>query len=124
MRFIHAALLLAICTTPSLANSRNLIGRGTNLATAKDTLHKHGFEMDAAKHGLAMVTNDKRNELTFCALDQNLTLVIEYRRKTKEIQSLAVRVISEYAPKAKRNDVTLNVLEIGFEKGGVYTLKL
>jgi hypothetical protein len=124
MRLFLAALFIAFSCSQVRAAPPDSIKPGVTLAAAKATLSKHGFEMDAKKYGLAMVADDQRNELEFCPLDRNLTLIIEYRASTNLVESLAVLFISERAPKSKRNDVSLRVLEIAFEDDGVYILKL
>ncbi len=122
-------LILAICFALLLFRSPvacaiETVEPGTRLDAATEIMRKHGYDVDARKYGLAMSARDREHALEFCRIDANTTLVMEYRLSNRKIDSLGVEIIPDYAPKSQRRRVSLEVLEIGFEEGGIYTLRL
>lgn len=109
--------------SPLSGGAPDTIAPGISLTAAKATLQKHGYEVNTRKYGLAMDSDDRNNRLEFCRIDKNVTLVIEYRTSTELVVSLGV-VFTPDNPKSKLDQVYRNTLEIAFENGGIYSLKL
>jgi len=121
MRTLVAALLLA--TTLTLTAQADAISPGVKLETAKKTLQRHGYDVDALKYGLSIVSLDKNIALDFCRIDDDITLVLSFDRRTDRITSLSLYFIPDHRT-SKLQVVVRDALEIRFEEDGVYTLKL
>lgn len=122
-RQVFALVLLCACSR-ALADTSDSIKPGTSLSAATETLKKFGYDADPAKHQLAMIATDPANELAFCPLDEDITLVMEYQKSTKNLVSLSVAVIPEHKPKSQRAQFNRAVLEVKFDEQGSFWLKL
>jgi hypothetical protein len=118
------AVVLWLLESAAIAAGSNSIAPGTGLPDATAILSRHGHEVDASKYGLAMVATNPNHDLTFCQLDEAITLVIAYDKKTKAITRLDLTIIPKRIPKAKRTDISLNVLSLSFEDEGIYTVRM
>lgn len=122
-RSIAVVFLWSVCST-ALAAQPDTITPGDSVANAKAILQKYDYEIDASKFGLALAARDRNHALEFCRVDPTTTLVIEYLPSNQEIATLGIVVIPERGPKLDRAQVSINVLAITFDEGGIYTLRL
>ena len=122
MRFAILFASLALWP-PLLVDGADTITPGMSLTAVKNTLRRHGYLVDARKYGLAIADDDKQNSLEFCRIDDDITLVIAYRTRTDKVLSLGVYFIPPNIT-SKLQKVSRDAMEIKFEDGGIYTLKL
>jgi hypothetical protein len=112
-----------VVSSPLRAEIADTIRPGVQLSAADATLHKFGCRIDE-KFQLDELPRDKNHRLAYSQLDDATTLVLAYQLSTGQIDSVSVSIIPEYKPKALRKQVDLTVLEVKFEEGGIYSLKL
>jgi hypothetical protein len=122
MRFAILLVFLALCR-PLSADGADAIAPGMSLAAVKNTLHRHGYPVDARKYGMAIAADDKQTSLEFCRIDDDITLVIAYRTRTDKVLSLGVYFVPANIT-SRLQKVSRDAMEIRFEDGGIYTLKL
>ena len=120
MRFFCLLGFIAACM-PLSANGAEKITPGMGLDAVKRTLHRHGYEVDE-KYRLAMETA-KGNALEFCRIDDDVTLILNYDRRTNEVRSLGLIFFPEDRT-SKGNVLDRQALEMQFEDDGVYTMKM
>jgi hypothetical protein len=120
----HVAFISLCLVSANLrAEAPSTIGSGARLDVAKATLEKFGYRC-SDDFKLAMLPSDKEHGLAFSQLDDHTTLVLGYLLATKVVDSLQLINYPERKPKALRTEVHIALIEIGFEKEGVYLLKI
>lgn len=121
MRTVLMTALLSLAL--SNAASAQAIAPGMTFEAAKKTLQDYGYEVDALKYGLAIASHDRNIALDFCRIDADVTLVLGYDRRTKKVTALSLYFIPDHRT-SKTQVVVRDAIEMRFEEGGVYTLKL
>ena len=125
MRYAYLAIVIICSCTESWACSADTVRPGISLDEARARLEKYGYEVSAAKFGMAAIAGDPNHELEYCRIDADFTLIIVYDSSTEQIHSLELLVLpGKPMPKADRVEVSRDVLEFTPENGGIYTLKL
>ena len=79
--------------TPSFADSIE-VSKGMDLATAKKLLGQKGIEVNS-RYQLSVIPSDQNNELEFCNLDDNITLILAVDKGSKRIISLGLYFIPD-----------------------------
>jgi hypothetical protein len=85
-------------------------------------LRKHGYQLDD-NYPLAMESDNQSRSLTFCPIDPNIILIIEYTNSTNMVTSLSVAFFPDNST-SKLHQLVRRIREITFEDEGIYTLKL
>jgi hypothetical protein len=120
MRTILVTALVAFAL--EAAAMGNTISPGIGLEVAKERLEKSGYEVNTRKHGLAINSPDKNTAVECCRIDDNVTLVIWYDRRSKTVSALSLYFISD--GQRSKDAVVREAREIRFEDDGTYTVKL
>jgi hypothetical protein len=121
MRFAStAAILWLALSSPAFATT---IAPGMKFKAVKAALQKHGYEVDARKHGLAIDSGDSNEALDFCRIDSEVTLVVGYDLHHDVVTALELYFIPE-GRTTKTQTVVRAAVEIELEEDGVYALKL
>ncbi len=121
MRFaLTAAILVLALSSPAIAEK---IAPGMKFQAVKTALQKHGYEVDARKYGLAIISKDQNEVLDFCSIDSDITLVVGYDRRDEVVTALELHFIPDNRT-SQTQTVVRSAVEIELEEDGVYTLKL
>lgn len=98
----------------------DVIASGIDVAVARKTLTRHGYDQN---YGLALRLRDENTATDTWRIDDEVVLVLGYDKRTQKVTSLSAYFIPDNRP-AKGIDVVREVLEMTFEKDGVYSVKL
>jgi hypothetical protein len=98
----------------------DVIAPGIDVDAARAMLKRHGVDQ---KYGLALRQRDENTTSDTWRIDDNVVVVLDYDKRTQKVTSLSAYFIPDYRP-TKGGDVVREVLEISFEKDGVYSIKL
>src|SRR5687768_12737872 len=103
MRKIYGLVFAIFCCAAGYAAEPDLIRPEISFENVKAILNRHGYEVDALKYGFAIVARDPDVKLDFAPIDRDITLVISYRKSTKQVLALTLYFFPpKPMPKEKR----------------------
>lgn len=97
------------------------IASGIDIEIARQTLRRHGY--DKWDVPLSISSGNESIALDTCCIDQNITLILAFDKRTKRVARMSFH-IEPTKPPVKGLGVQRDVLEMRFEKDGTYTVKL
>lgn len=115
------ALFVLACSSAT-AETFAKIQRGVSLSNARTILKQFGYDAGQNEE-LALVPRNQSHSLEFCALDDVMTLVIEYDQKSSAITSIDIVIIPERGPKTRRLQYSREVIEVSFASDNSFSLK-
>ena len=103
------------------AAEKSVIVPGIEVEFARKTLRQHGY--DKWDLALAISSRDKNIELDTWRIDDNITLILGFDKRTKKVTKLSLHIEPDH-PTRVGQVVVREILEMRFEKDGVYAVKL
>ncbi len=102
------------------ATTSDEIGAGIGIDLARKTLQHHGYN---ETYLLSLSPGKENIDFETRRIDDNIVLTLTFDKGSKKVVRLSLHVIPN-PPTSKSQQVARDIMSIGFEKDGVYSVRL